>query len=164
MSWEVGNYYIQELKKLKIDLVQVVVREILITNSQKIIEYYQNAQISKGLKKGSKKSLINIGYYKSTLTQDFWEQYWFPQQPPTDKYKGFVVDLKWTGDFYEGMYIVINKNGTYEIFSNDVKTTDLVQKYGDIFSLAFQVAFEIEKSYIAPKFNSELEKRLSAIV
>ncbi len=164
MSWEVGNYYIEQLKKLKKDLVKVVLRDILISNSQKIINYYQDTQIGQGKKKGSKKTLINIGYYKSDLTQQYWEEYWFPQEPPTEKYKGFIVDLKWTGEFYEGMYIVLNKDGSYEIYSNDTKTDFLIKKYGDIFSLALQIAFEIEKRYIAPKFNSELEKRLSAIV
>lgn len=71
-----------------------------------------------------------------------------------------VVDLKLTGDFYDGFFAKVDKFPL--VFgSTDEKSSELESKYGkDIFGLSKNSLTQIGKGTIAPEYIKELRKIL----
>jgi hypothetical protein len=173
MSWKIGEKYIKQLNQIKTDLPEFAKKSVN-TNQTQIVLYYQTNQIGMGLMRSifSGKLIMTRGVkYRgrySKTTQDY-ARYSEPA-PLMDKDVGFQYNFVWTGSFFEKMRVnfIDNKsNSKYEIISTDSKAKKgglLELEFGDILTFADEIAKDVEKLYIAPNFNKELEKRLSAIV
>ena len=171
MSWKVGKKYIKELNQIKTDL-SVFAKKSVNTNQMQIVLYYQTNQIGMGLMRSTfsgKLIMTRGGGYKgrySPTTQEYAEY----DNPLMSKIAGDPYNFVWTGSFFEKMrvHFINNKSDSkYEVISTDnkAKAGGLFEvQYGDIFTFGDEIAKDVEKLYIAPDFNKEFEKRLSAIV
>lgn len=101
----------------------LIVRESIQSNSNVIIKDFQDNQLQKGFLT-STDGTEKRAYYK------FDEYSAFKKYTVNPNADGFV-DLKYTGDFYKGMYLDSSFKG-FRIDSSDSKTTGLKKKYGNI--------------------------------
>ena len=171
MSWKVGAKYIKELNQIKTDL-SVLAKKSIVKNSANIIVYYQTNQIGLGKMRSTFSGKLIMtrgeslrGRYSATTVQ-----YAKQNRPLLPKIEGKPYNFVWTGSFFQKMRVKLNNNlndMSYEIISNDEKAKPgglFELEYGDILTFGDEIAKDVEKLYIAPDFNKEFEKRLSAIV
>ena len=117
-------------------------RQAIFDSSKDIIEDFKTMQLDYGFisENGMEtRNLYNDDDYAA-----------FKLDVVNPKAKGFV-DLKYTGDFYKGMYMDITSEG-FKINSHDHKTDHLVKKYGsNIFELSDKTAKRDAINLIIPK-------------
>jgi len=129
--------YRNNISKIKDDLEKVA-QEILLRNSDKILDLIQKGQLGIGvdpfgqpLQHPQKSS--NYGKYEP-VTAGFWaNQTPTPKKP---KVAGGIYNFEWTGTTFSTMFLEFKGDSALSILTKDGKQSVLVQAYGDIFNLS----------------------------
>jgi hypothetical protein len=124
----------------------------LIKQYEAQIVAYQKQQLSKG--EDNEGNII--GYYKPA-TQEI-ADYAIPQ-PRADKQSGSPFNFEWTGDFFDGMYL-LSDDKSAEVWSRDSKTSLLNIEYSELLGLQDDNLDKVIKGLVYPVFMDEIRKTL----
>lgn len=75
------------------------------------------------------------------------------------KIAGQPYNFEWTGELFDGMYIIFTTN-TADIFSRDPKAAFIEDKYGDIFGLTEEHKTELVTQKVLPLLTELIWQRL----
>jgi hypothetical protein len=150
------------VQKLSDDL-ESIKKNIIAGAQNDIINYYQMNQVGLGLKKGTRKSSIVIGWY----TKNTEEASRDPHRRPRNGIIKFQYDrynMEWTGKFFDKMYIWYQDKYSFNIGSSVSYAGDIIKQNGDIFSLTDTTMDYVLEKWFNPRFEKQLNKRLSDIL
>lgn len=148
--------------------VYKIQREQIKKKQADIILYFQDNQIGLGIRKGTRKDGVIIGWY-APATEVF-SQDPHSIQPKTDKIAGEPYTMEWSGDLFNKMYIYFEDKNSFTISSRGEAVRYFTQKPfnlanpQDMFTLTDKVLNDIEEIFIQKGFFETVEKRLNALV
>ncbi len=109
------------------------------------------------LSKGEDNEGVVFGEY-SIHTPDFQDK--FPARK--DKIPGQPYNFEWTGDFFDGMYLLTTDKSA-EVWSKDSKTAFLNIEYSGLLGLNDENLQKVIKDLVYPLFMQEIRKILKLI-
>lgn len=123
--------------------LEQVAADVMEENSQLLADV-QAEQMFKGIERSGE--LINPPYARRTVVIKR------EKGQPSDR-----VTLRDTGDFYQGLYVRV-EGATLSFGSDDEKTQDLQDKYGDIFGLSSTFKSEFIRDTLKPAFRKKIRE------
>lgn len=139
---------IQRIEKVIADIPKET-ENIIKRNEQEVLDLNREKQLyEKGIDSNGKRIVPYYSPYTIALKRSNQEVY-------------NRVTLLDTGDFYKGFKIKFNGlSNPFNIFSTDSKSSDLIEKYGDIFGLTKENEKYLNYEIIKPELEKFIKKNI----